>query len=122
MSEEPLPMSAGLALERASSLLVYITRSLVRDGKEQVIVRHGPADRSPVQLSVTVPTEELGKVIGRGGRTANAIRTLVAAMAASSGVNTQVEFSDGKKPNRRPSGRGPQRRNGGRRDDRPRRS
>ncbi len=119
MSEEPVNPAAGLAVERASSLLVFVTRSLVRDGKEQVTVRHNPPSDSTIQLTVTVPPGELGKVIGRGGRTANSIRTLVGAMAARSGMNTQIEFTDGRRPARSPrSGHSGPRRGGGRRDDR----
>ncbi len=119
MSEEPVAPSAGLTAERASSLLVFVTRSLVRDGKDQVTVRHNPPADSSFQLTVTVPPGELGKVIGRGGRTANSIRTLIGAMAARSGMTAQIEFTDGRRPARspRPGNSGP-RRGGGRRDDR----
>lgn len=112
MSEEqPIPVEQGLAVEGASSLLVYLTRALVRNGQDQVTVRHTPVTGNEFKASVQVPAGELGKVVGKGGRTANAIRTVVGAFAQRSGLNPQIEFTDG-----RPNGRG--RRGGPRREDR----
>ncbi len=112
--------------EHISSLVGYLSRSLVRGGQDQITVRHASgAHDNEVKVSVTVPQGELGKVIGRGGRTATAIRTIVGAAAQRSGLSAQVEFSDGRpgggrgRPSR--GGNGGNRRGGPRRDDRPRR-
>jgi predicted RNA-binding protein YlqC (UPF0109 family) len=113
--------------EYISSLVGYLSRSLVRNGQDQITVRHSSgAHEGEVKVSVTVPQGELGKVIGRGGRTATAIRTIVGAAAQRSGLSAQVEFSDGRpgggrggRPSR--GGNGGNRRGGPRRDDRPRR-
>jgi len=43
---------------------------------------------------VTVAPGELGKVIGRGGRTAKAIRTVVRAAATRQHVSVRVDFED----------------------------
>ncbi|WP_276945291.1 KH domain-containing protein [Ferrimicrobium acidiphilum] len=112
--------------EHISSLVGYLSRSLVRGGKDQITVRHATgAHDGEIKVTVTVPQGELGKVIGRGGRTATAIRTIVGAAAQRSGLSAQVEFSDGRpgggrgRPSR--GGNGGGRRGGPRRDDRPRR-
>jgi len=44
--------------------------------------------------SVTVGPGELGKVIGRGGRTAKAIRTVVRAAASRQNLAARVDFED----------------------------
>jgi uncharacterized protein len=41
---------------------------------------------------------DLGRVIGRQGRTAAALRTLLAVAAEHAGVKAQLEFRDGKAP------------------------
>jgi predicted RNA-binding protein YlqC (UPF0109 family) len=108
--EQPVPVEQGLTVEGASSLLVYLTRALVRTGQDQVTVRHTPVVGDELKMSVQVPAGELGKVVGKGGRTANAIRTVVGAFAQRGKLSTQIEFTDG-----RPGGRG---RRGPRREDR----
>ena len=47
-----------------------------------------------VELVVTVGDGDTGRVIGRRGRTAQAIRAVVRAAAAKDGVEVDVEFSD----------------------------
>ncbi len=46
-------------------------------------------------VEVFVADQELGRVIGRQGRTATAIRTLVSATADRDGEKATVEFRDG---------------------------
>ena len=58
-------------------------------------------------LEVRVNPDDIGKVIGRSGRTATALRTVVGALAGREQV--RVDFVDVDKPARRPD------RNGGRR-------
>jgi predicted RNA-binding protein YlqC (UPF0109 family) len=50
-------------------------------------------ERGPT-YRVTVADGELGKVIGRGGRTAKAIRTVVRAAASRQNLATRVDFED----------------------------
>ena len=57
------------------------------------------ACRSPSTIAgpvytVQVGPGELGKVIGRGGRTAKAIRTVVRAAATRQHVSVRVDFED----------------------------
>ena len=47
-----------------------------------------------VALMAKVSSEDIGRVIGKRGRVANAIRTLVRAAATKDGVEVEVDFSD----------------------------
>jgi uncharacterized protein len=58
-------------------LVEFVARSLVDDA-DAVRVRAVERDQAVV-LELTVAQPDLGKVIGRQGRTARAIRTLLAA-------------------------------------------
>jgi predicted RNA-binding protein YlqC (UPF0109 family) len=55
-------------------------------------------------LEVRVNPEDIGKVIGRSGRTATALRTVVSALAGREPV--RVDFVDVDRPARRPNGGG----------------
>src|SRR6266545_1014865 len=70
----------------------YIARELVEnpDAGEVNEVHH---DRG-VLLQLTVDPEDMGKVIGKGGRTARAIRQVVKAAAIREGVHAAVEIVD----------------------------
>ena len=57
----------------------YLVKSLVTD-KEAVAVKEFPSeDEKEMIIEVMVNSEDMGKVIGKNGKTANAIRTLVQA-------------------------------------------
>ena len=60
-------------------LLQYIARSLV-DAPDEVDVREIDEDDGSMLLELRVATPDLGKVIGKQGRTARSIRTLLAAV------------------------------------------
>ncbi len=66
--------------EDLTELIGFIARALV-DDPDQVKVEAIEDDRALV-LELTVATSDLGKVIGRDGRTARAMRTLLAATSA----------------------------------------
>jgi len=57
--------------------------------------------RSGEVLEVRVHPEDLGRVIGRAGRTAKALRTVVGALADDDGV--RVDVVDVERPRRRPA-------------------
>lgn len=63
--------------------LVELTEYLVKnvvENKDQVTVKQFPSeDENEVIIEVLVDESDLGKVIGKGGKTANAIRVLVQA-------------------------------------------
>ena len=57
----------------------YLVKSLVTN-KDEVTVKEFPSeDEKEIIIEVLVNEEDIGKVIGRGGKVANSIRTLVQA-------------------------------------------
>jgi uncharacterized protein len=76
-----------------AELLAYLARELV-DDPDAVEVVESSDDRGPV-LTLTVAPDDMGKVIGRGGRTARAIRAVVRAAATRQGIRSVfVEIAD----------------------------
>lgn len=74
-------------------LVEFVARSLV-DEKDQVRVEEiDTRDRSTI-LELRVAPEDLGKVIGRQGRTARAIRTLLSAASSTGGRHYSLEIVD----------------------------
>ena len=73
------PLDPEVSRARASELLLFLAKKLVVKPEEVVVEAHEGA-RGPV-LELIVDPEDLGKVIGRGGRVAQALRTLVRASA-----------------------------------------
>lgn len=61
-------------------LIKYIAESLV-DNPEQVSVKEVEGNQTSV-LELTVAKDDLGKVIGKQGRTARAMRTILSAASA----------------------------------------
>ena len=59
-------------------LLEYLARSLV-DDPDAVRVEQFDEDDGSIVLELSVGEDDYGKVIGRGGRTANALRTVLNA-------------------------------------------
>lgn len=68
-------------IDQLSDLVDYIARALV-DEPEQVRVDIVEEDDRAIVFELTVAPDDLGKVIGRDGRTARAMRTLLAATSA----------------------------------------
>src|ERR1044071_9859751 len=76
----------------AISVLDLLVTSLV---DEPDAVRIDPIQqRDRVRLEVRVGPDDMGRVIGKRGRVANAIRTVVRAAAVRDGVDVDVEFED----------------------------
>jgi predicted RNA-binding protein YlqC (UPF0109 family) len=76
----------------AISVLDLLVTSLVEDPDA---VRIEPSEhRGKVRLEVRVGSEDMGRVIGKRGRVANAIRTVVRAAAVRDDVEVDVEFED----------------------------
>jgi uncharacterized protein len=71
-------------------VLEYIARNLV-DEPDAVQVTEEQGDGTII-LKLTVAPDDMGKVIGRGGRTARAIRDVVRAAGTRGGVVTLVEI------------------------------
>ena len=68
--------------------LEHLVRGVV-DHPDDVVVRDKQLRRGSV-LEVRVHPEDLGKVIGRNGRTARALRTVVGALAPQGSVRVDV--------------------------------
>lgn len=73
-------------------LLTWLAEQLVED-KAAVHVEAIEHDRSTV-LELTVAEDDLGRVIGRGGRTAKAIRTVVDLAARQQGRRAVIDILD----------------------------
>lgn len=71
-------------------VLEYIARGLV-DDPDAVEVTPVQGEGSVI-LRLTVAPEDMGKVIGRGGRTARAIRDVMRAAGTRAGISTVVEI------------------------------
>jgi predicted RNA-binding protein YlqC (UPF0109 family) len=77
-------------------LIEYIVKSIV-DNPEEVEVAQIDGE-STIVFELRVKQEDVGKVIGKKGRTINAIRTLVNATAAKSGMRAMLEIVEEDKP------------------------
>jgi predicted RNA-binding protein YlqC (UPF0109 family) len=71
-------------------VLDYIARNLVDDpgAVEIEVVENGDA----VTLRLTVAPDDMGKIIGRRGRTARAIRDVIRAAGTKAGLQATVEI------------------------------
>jgi predicted RNA-binding protein YlqC (UPF0109 family) len=70
-------------------LVEFIAKSLV-DDPSQVYVSEIEGESSVI-LELRVGPEDMGRIIGRGGRTVNAMRTLVRVLAAKQGRRVTLE-------------------------------
>ena len=76
----------------ATAVLAHVVRSIVDD--PDAVAVEGSEGRNRVRLEVRVGPNDLGRVIGKRGKTAQAIRTLVRAAASRDGVEADVDFAD----------------------------
>jgi predicted RNA-binding protein YlqC (UPF0109 family) len=74
-------------------LLEYLVRGIV-DEPDQVSVDEFEEDDGTLVLEVSVADDDYGKVIGRGGRTANALRTVVKAAAVKDNRRVLMDIVD----------------------------
>ena len=74
-------------------LLEYLARALV-DDPDAVEVEQFEEDDGTVVLELAVGDDEYGKVIGRGGRTAQALRVMVKAAAVKENRRVLVDIVD----------------------------
>ena len=73
-------------------LIEYIAKSLV-DNPGEVTVNLVEGEKSTI-LELRVAADDIGKVIGKHGRIAKAMRTVLQAAAAKSGKHTVLEILD----------------------------
>lgn len=74
------------------AVLEYLAKAIV-DDTDSVVVDVDENGTS-VSLRLNVSPQDMGRVIGRRGRTAQAIRTVVRAAAARDGVEAHVDIID----------------------------
>lgn len=73
-------------------LLTYIAQNLVDHPEAVVVTEH--AGESETVLELRVAPEDMGKVIGRQGRIAKEIRTLMRSVAQKNETKVSVEIVD----------------------------
>jgi len=74
------------------AVLTYLAKSLSNDPESVVIDTE--ERRGGLRMSLHVAPDDMGRVIGRRGRTAQAIRTLVNVAGAKDGVQASVDIVD----------------------------
>ena len=73
-------------------LLLYIARSLVEHPDDVTVTEvHG---QDGLTLELRVAPDDMGKVIGRQGRIAREIRTVIRSCAQRTGARVSVEIMD----------------------------
>lgn len=77
----------------ATAVLQHVVGSIV-DDPSAVVVEPTVTNSGKIRLEVRVGPGDLGRVIGRRGRTAQSIRTVVRAAAVRDGVEIDVDFAD----------------------------
>jgi uncharacterized protein len=82
-----------MAAEAPMRLLEYLAEGLV-DDPDGVAVERFEEDDGTIVLELAVAADDYGRVIGRGGRTAHALRTVVKASAAGAGCHVLVDIVD----------------------------
>lgn len=74
-------------------LLEYMVKELV-DNPDDVDIEEEEEDEKTVIFKLKVAEEDLGKVIGKKGRTANALRVVMRAASAKRGKSSIVKIID----------------------------
>ena len=72
-------------------LLVYLAKALV-DQPDKVEVEQFEEDDGTLVLELSVDDDDYGQVIGRGGRTAQALRTVVKAAAVKDNRRVLIDI------------------------------
>jgi hypothetical protein len=83
------PRQGAMAL----AVLDYLAKAIV-DDPDSVEIEVDDSRRRGIELRLHVAQGDMGKVIGRRGRVAQALRTVVRAAGAREGVDVQVDIVD----------------------------
>ncbi len=78
-------------MEMSEEVLDFIAKNLV-DHPDDVQITSVEEEDGSITLELRVHPDDMGKVIGKRGRTAKAIRTMIKAAATREGVNATVEI------------------------------
>jgi predicted RNA-binding protein YlqC (UPF0109 family) len=79
-------------VSRARDVVEVIARALATRPEAVTVTEF--ERRGQIIVELTMAPGELGRVIGRQGRTANAVRALAAAAMAGEGKSVNVDFND----------------------------
>lgn len=74
------------------SLIEYIARSLVDDPTQVEVAERHRGNSTEIRLRVA--KQDMGRVIGRQGRVANALRTLLQVSAAREGKRANLQITE----------------------------
>lgn len=85
-------MSAESPAPTAETVLDHVVRSLVED--PDAVEIDAAEEGRRIRFDVRVGDGDMGRVIGKRGRVANSIRTVVRAAAVKDDVDVDVEFVD----------------------------
>ncbi len=83
-----------MSTETPRRLLEYLAEGLVDEPDEVSVEQFEEEEGGTIVLELCVAAEDYGRVIGRGGRTAHALRTVVKAAATSEGCHVLVDIVD----------------------------
>jgi predicted RNA-binding protein YlqC (UPF0109 family) len=72
------------------SLIEFIAKSLVDDPTQVKVMEY--TQRRNVRITLSVADEDMGRVIGRKGRVANAMRTLLRVSASRRGNRVSLDI------------------------------
>jgi hypothetical protein len=78
--------------DELTNLLEYMTKSLVDKPEEVSIEQY--QDGKTLHLDLQVNSDDIGRVIGKHGRVANAMRTLLRMVAARNGQQVMMDIVD----------------------------
>ena len=79
-------------MSRAADVVDVVARALASQPDQVEVEEYERRGQTIVEL--TMAPGDLGRVIGRQGRTATAVRTLAAAAAELDGIRVSVDFRD----------------------------
>lgn len=77
-----------------SDLIVAISQGLVDDKEAVTVTADEPDEEGTLVFHLHVAPDDMGRVIGKQGRIAKAIRTVVRAAANKAGARATVEIDD----------------------------
>lgn len=87
------PESGADAVANATAVLEYLVKQVV-DNPDAVSVSTSNGRHGAIQLDVRVGEGDMGRVIGKRGRIAQSIRTVVRAAAVKDDATVDIEFVD----------------------------
>ncbi len=75
------------------NLLTYITKSLVKN-PDDVVVSENETEAGVLEYTLNVNPDDMGRIIGRNGKTARSIRLLIGAKASMENKRTHIEIAE----------------------------